>query len=176
MYIIVGLANPGVAYQNTRHNIGQMAVNKLCQRMNLGRLKIDKSLKTNLVRGEGFIVALPLVYMNESGLTVLSLKKYFKVATKNIWLIHDDIDLKIGSFKISFGRGSAGHQGVQSVINTLKTKDFYRLRLGIQPLTGKPSNTERFVLGKFTRQEKQLNQKVIEEALDVLIKTLQLKR
>ena len=182
IFLIVGLGNPGQRYQNTRHNLGQTAMNSLCINFGIEKFKTDKRLKaawlispaspslslsagrTRQTGGKN-ILAFPLVYMNESGVAVLNLKKYFKIPTKNILIIHDDIDLKIGTFKISYARGAAGHKGVQSIINHLKTKNFYRLRLGIQPLKGKPKNVDGFVLNKFTQEEQELTQKIIEKAL-----------
>ena len=172
IFLIVGLGNPDQRYQNTRHNLGQLAIQTLCSKLNLTEFKKDKKLKVSWIKNKNFIIALPLTYMNESGIAVLNLKKYFKIPIKNILVFHDDIDLKIGTFKISYARGSAGHNGVQSIINHLKTKNFHRFRLGIQPLKGKPKNVDKFVLGKFTQEEQKLTQKVIEKALEKIFEDL----
>jgi len=103
-----------------------------------------------------FILALPLVFMNESGKTISRLKKYYQIPLTQIVVIHDDNDLKIGTFKISFKRGSAGHKGVASIIAHLKSNEFYRLRIGIQPLTTTRQKAEDLVLKSFSLSEQQV--------------------
>ena len=93
--------------------------------------------------------------------------KFIK-AIKNLIVIHDDIDLPLGEFKISKNRGSAGHKGVQSIINELKTKDFSRVRIGICPKIGKPKAVEKFVLQNFTKTEEKALQAVIPKIIDLL--------
>lgn len=146
MILIVGLGNPGKKYKGTRHNFGSRIVEKLPKR-------------------KGFVVANPQTFMNQSGKAVKALAKFYKIKPENLWIIHDDIDLPIGKIRISKGRGSAGHKGVQSIIQELGTKDFWRLRLGIQPKTGKPKNIEKFVLQKFSKEEEKIIREVVKKAI-----------
>lgn len=146
MLLIVGLGNPGKKYQNTRHNIGARMVDKLPKR-------------------SGFIVVKPKTFMNQSGKAVKALIKFYKIKPENLWIIHDDIDLPLGKIRISKGRGSGGHKGVQSIIDELGTKDFWRLRIGICPKEGKPKNIEKFVLQKFTKEEEKIVKEVIKKAI-----------
>lgn len=148
MKIIVGLGNPGKKYQKTRHNVGFMAIDKLAKK------KLDN-----------VIIAKPQTFMNNSGRAVKATLSYYKTKPEDLWIIHDDIDLPIGTFKISKDRGSAGHKGVQSIINELKTKDFNRIRIGIQPKAGKPKQVDKFVLQNFTNKEEKIIKEVVEETI-----------
>lgn len=155
--LIVGLGNPGKKYENTRHNAGHMI--------------IDELEKQNL---DGFILAKTNTFMNESGKAVKSLIRHNKTMVElrrmydNLYIVHDDIDLPIGEFKIQKGRGAAGHKGVQSIIDELGTKDFWRLRIGICPEAGKPKNVEKFVLENFTKEEKKTIKEVVGKAIDAI--------
>jgi PTH1 family peptidyl-tRNA hydrolase len=146
MFLLVGLGNPGKKYQKTRHNIGFRVIAEL------------KSL--NL---KGVILAKPGTYMNQSGQAVKKLIKNYKLKIKNLIIIHDDIDLPLGKIRIIKNRGAAGHKGVESIIKELKTKDFVRFRIGIQPKTGKPKNPEKFVLQKFNKEEEKIVREVIKK-------------
>jgi len=145
IHLIVGLGNPGKKYENTRHNVGASVIEKL-EFLNLANV----------------ILAKPTTFMNESGKAVKSLTKNRRILAKNLIIIHDDIDLPIGAIKISFDAGSAGHKGVESIINSLGTKNFTRLRIGIQPKAGKLEDVENFVLKKFTKGEA----KIVDEAIN----------
>ena len=111
--------------------------------------------------------------MNESGRAISAAIKYFKIKPEEILIVHDDSDIEIGKYKISFGRGSAGHNGVESIIKSLKTKDFWRLRIGIRPNIrinqSKISINQRlkasaFVLKKISKKDLKILEKVFEEA------------
>lgn len=147
MKLIVGLGNPGKKYEKTRHNLGFWAIDKLQKQA-----------------PKDAILLKPDTFMNKSGKAVKEKAAYYKIKPQDIWIIHDDIDLPLSEFKISRGQGSAGHKGVQSVIDELGTKDFNRIRLGICPASGKPQNVKDFVLQKFTAEEK----KTIAKVLDLL--------
>jgi peptidyl-tRNA hydrolase, PTH1 family len=136
MKLIVGLGNPGKKYEGTRHNAGFMAIDEL------KKYDIEDS-----------ILAKPKTFMNNSGKAVKEMVGYYKVKPEDLWVIHDDIDLPIGEFKISENRGSAGHKGVQSIIDELGIKNFNRIRIGICPAEGKPERIEEFVLKKFSKKE-----------------------
>ncbi|MFH1894588.1 MAG: aminoacyl-tRNA hydrolase [Patescibacteria group bacterium] len=156
MFLIVGLGNPGKKYQNTRHNIGARLIQKM------------ESLDLPDV-----ILVKPTTFMNESGKAVKKLIVNCKLKIENLMVIHDDIDLPIGKIKISKDGGSGGHKGIASIIESLKTKDFIRLRIGIQPKSGKPAKVEDFVLKKFTKTEEKILEEVIKKAIgatELLIK------
>ncbi len=169
--LIIGLGNPGKKYQQTRHNIGFMAVNLLKTDFNFDDWKLNKKINSFISQGifsenKKIILAKPQTMMNNSGQAGIALVNYYKTPPQNLIIIHDDIDLKLGEYKIQQNRGAAGHKGVQSIINQLGTKDFIRLRLGIKPKQIKdPINTEKFVLQKFSEPEIKIANQAIEKAV-----------
>lgn len=160
--LIIGLGNPDKKYAKTRHNAGYMAIDQL-----------EKEKPAD------FISAKTETPMNLSGKSVKKIIENCKlldpagtprrVAIENLIVIHDDIDIPFGEFKIQKGRGAAGHKGVQSIIDELKTKDFWRIRIGVCPKRGKPENVEKFVLQKFSREELKILKEVIEKIIQELI-------
>src|SRR3989344_3878760 len=138
MFIIVGLGNPGEEYENTRHNTGRMFAEHFIKTHNFSELKEDKKLKaitsTGEIKKEKIIFVLPETFMNKSGISVKPLITSTKKAEALI-VAHDDIDLPLGTLKITFGRGSGGHKGIESIMRAIKTKDFVRIRIGIAPTT-----------------------------------------
>ena len=174
MRIIAGLGNPGKEYEATRHNAGRLSVEEFRKKNKLADWSFDKKL--NALTSQGIIkknkvfLVLPETYMNKSG---LALKKLIisKKKAADLIVVHDDIDLPLGKFKISFGKNSGGHKGVDSIIKNIKTKDFVRIRIGIAPATAagktrKPKNDKHldFLTKKFKPDEfqkiKQLSKKV----------------
>lgn len=145
--LVIGLGNPGPAYERTYHNIGLEAVEKLAGRSDgEGRWKKADGLFEYRV-SENIAWVKPLVFMNESGAAAAAARKRFQASLENILVIHDDSDIELGKWKTSFGRGAAGHKGVASVIAGLGSDRFWRLRIGIRD----PKNRKRaldFVLKK----------------------------
>ncbi|OHA63184.1 MAG: hypothetical protein A2842_00125 [Candidatus Wildermuthbacteria bacterium RIFCSPHIGHO2_01_FULL_48_25] len=151
MYLIVGLGNPGKKYEKTRHNAGFMVLDEL-EKKELPEARLLK----------------PDTFMNDSGSAVLKATKNYKLPTKNLVVVHDDIDIPLGKIKVSKGSGSAGHKGVESIIQALGTKDFTRIRIGILPPEGKPADVENFVLKPFKKEELPLLTTAITSALSIL--------
>ncbi len=131
MKTIVGLGNPGGEYEQTRHNAGRAAVEYFAKKNDFPDWQKNSNLQSIVslekVGEEKVMLVLPETFMNNSGRAVKNL------SAKNLIVLHDDIDLPLGKFKISYGRGSGGHKGVESVIRALKTKDFWRMRIGVSP-------------------------------------------
>lgn len=163
MYLIVGLGNPGKSYLKTRHNVGFLMLDELQKKYSFPEFVLSKK-HTSLV-SEGIVsktkvlLAKPQTFMNNSGKAV----KSFTQAKPTLIIVHDDIDIPLGNIKISENRGSAGHKGIDSIIQALGTKNFTRIRIGIRPTKGKPSNTETFVLKPFLKTELPLLQSAIEK-------------
>lgn len=158
MKLIIGLGNPGGQYESTRHNIGFMVVDKLEKELAQGVPPVwQKDEKKNVLTariGE-VLLAKPQTFMNKSGFAVRALMEFYKLAPTDIWVIHDDIDLPLGKIKIREKGGSAGHNGVQSIIDQLKSDAFVRFRLGIGKdveSTGHRSVVS-FVLSRFRQSE-----------------------
>ncbi|RKD33898.1 aminoacyl-tRNA hydrolase [Thermohalobacter berrensis] len=156
MYAVIGLGNPEPEYGGTRHNVGFDTINCIAERNNV---KLSK-LKHKSIYGEFFLgnekvfLVKPQTYMNRSGEAVLDIHNYYKIPIENIIVIYDDIDIEFGKLRIR-KKGSAGsHNGMKSVIYQLQSDQFPRVRIGI----GKPKEEGlvQFVLGKFTRDEKEV--------------------
>src|SRR3989344_1920843 len=159
MRAVIGLGNPGAEYVATRHNAGVMLVDKLAQRLNsdYGWRKFYDAMvfKTE----DLWLVKTKSVFMNESGKLLLGLPE------GELWVAHDDLDLKLGEYKIQKGKGPKGHNGVESVENALKTKDFWRIRIGIDNRTSssEPVSGEEYVLQRFTAEERGILERVLDE-------------
>lgn len=177
MKIIVGLGNPGKEYEITRHNAGFMAVDFLAEQYNVS-WSVDKKSKSLIAEGNGLMLIKPQNFMNRSGENVAAIMRYYKMLpsglfgikkdsdlTQVLTVIHDELDLNLGDYKISQNSGSAGHNGVQSIIDSLKTKNFKRLRLGISTEARKQIPGDKFVLMKFSEEELVKLKKVITETI-----------
>ena len=149
MKLIIGLGNPGTKYEKTRHNIGFMVLDVLIKNEQFD------SKKVKLIK--------PQTFMNNSGQEVKKITDYYKIKPEDIIVIHDDIDLPLGEIKIQQNRSSAGHKGVQSIIDSLGTKDFTRMRIGIRP-EELIQETEKFVIQKFTQEEQDIINETIKKA------------
>jgi len=176
MLIIVGLGNPGEKYKNTRHNVGFQAIDEIAANFQFSIFNFQSIFNAQISKGqianEKIILVKPQTFMNLSGETVKTLIKNLKLKIKNLVVIHDDIDLPLGKIKISKNRGSAGHKGVKSIIKETGTKDFIRIRIGIQPKEGKPRNVEKFVLRKFNKEEEKILKEAIKKSSAELAKLL----
>jgi peptidyl-tRNA hydrolase, PTH1 family len=180
MYYIIGLGNPGDEYKNSRHNTGRMLVEYFHGKNKFPKWEFNKKIHTSLSAGkigkEKVTLVLPETFMNKSGSALKSLITSKKKA-ENMVVIYDDLDLPIGKFKISFGRGSGGHRGIESIIRSVKTKYFIRVRVGISPATlsgklKKPSGEKAvvdFILGDFKKKELETIKKISKKINDALI-------
>lgn len=156
MKLFVGLGNPGTKYQSTRHNLGVNVILNLFQ-----DLQPKPKLSARIHKCTNRIYATPTTYMNESGLAVKKLVNFYKIDLKDLYIIHDDLDLPVGDYKIQFDRGPAGHNGVTSIIDQLGSQAFWRIRIGIgHPIDNVP--VEDYVLMPFKPAEK----KIISETID----------
>lgn len=181
MKLIVGLGNPGEEYSQTRHNIGFMVVEKVAKELGEHSPKWEFNKKANalICNVGGVILAKPQTFMNASGDAVAHLTSYYKIATEDVWVIHDDIDLPLGKLKIRSQGASAGHNGVESIMKSLGTDKFVRMRLGIG--RGKEDKSEKntdqqlkhrnvisFVLSRFRESEAGDFRKLIKHGADAV--------
>jgi len=191
MKLKIGLGNPGDKYKKTRHNVGFMVVDALAEKHELN-WKMNKKFKAeiatfspSLLEGAGrgeVIIAKPQTYMNLSGQTVQAILSYYKLLPKKLGLIqkndsdlseiltviHDDLDIEFGKYKIAVDSRSAGHNGVQSIINQLKTKNFKRIRIGIRNNMLDNIPIDKFVLQKFNNEEEKNIKSLISEIIKQL--------
>ena len=164
MYLIVGLGNPGSKYEATRHNFGFAVLDLLTGvRRSLGEGGWENKHDSLFLKLDDIILAKPQTFMNNSGQAVKELLKFYPAA--ELVVIHDELDLPLGSIKIQKNVSGAGHNGVQSIIDELGTKDFVRLRLGVEnPVTRKELPGDAYVLEKFTDEENKIVVEVLEKA------------
>ncbi len=159
MKLIVGLGNPGKAYGQTRHNIGFDVLNLMASTVFANSSwQADRKRHGWCLRTDAALLLKPTTFMNRSGLAVADFMAYYHIDTQDLWVVHDDIDLTLGVLKVSRGERSAGHHGVQSIIDTLKTRDFVRFRLGIGRGGGQTPNRTKVighVLSRFDASEQE---------------------
>jgi len=131
---VVGLGNPGPKYESTRHNVGYRLVDALAARHD-GRFRIESRfhglLCRLLVSGQDLRLLKPMTFMNRSGQSVAAVVHYFEIAPEQVLIAHDELDLPVGTLRLKQGGGHAGHNGLRDIIKALDTRDFWRLRIGI---------------------------------------------
>ncbi len=158
MFYIVGLGNPGEEYKATRHNTGRIV------------LEAFRSIAERQLKNKKVALIAPDTFMNKSG-DALRGKITSKKAAEQLVVIHDDLDIPFGSYKISFNKSSGGHKGVASVIKAVKTEAFVRIRVGIQPKK-RPSGeaaVEKLILGNFTADQLTVLKKLSKRISDALV-------
>lgn len=162
MRLIIGLGNPGKKYIGTRHNIGFSCLEYIRQQWNFPPFRDNASYRAECSEGrlgtERILLARPRTFMNRSGDAVQKISQFYKLEPNHIAVIHDDLDISLGDVRESFGSRSAGHNGVEDIIGTLNTKEFFRFRIGIKTPDGRNDENSRkdtatFVLEPFSADE-----------------------
>ena len=169
--LLVGLGNPGPQYRYTRHNVGFAVLDRLASQFGLGFIPHKKfppyGSVSGSMRGIPAILLKPLTYMNRSGDAVASVLNFYKIPLDRLLVVHDDLNLPLGSLKFAQGDGPGGHKGIVSIIRSIGSKEFPRLRIGIgRPFS--PVPIDKYVLSPFLSEEAPVTDKV----LDVSIKGL----
>ena len=133
MKLIAGLGNPGKEYQNTRHNSGFMAVDLLAEKLgtSISTNKFNALIAQTRIEGEAVLLMKPLTYMNESGSAVSQAVSYYKIEPEDILILHDDMDLPVGSLRIRKKGSAGGQKGMKSIISCLNTDEIARIRIGV---------------------------------------------
>ena len=168
MKLVIGLGNPGKKFEKTRHNAGFLVVDKLISKEQIAISKLTK-LKSEVAKNNSTVFAKPQTFMNESGVAVRALVDFYKLKPADIIVVHDDKDIPLGEYKIQTNRGSAGHNGVKSIIEHLGTQNFTRVRVGIATAEmDKYDDKADFVLGKFGKDE----MKVLDGVMEEIIKSI----
>jgi len=173
MILIVGLGNPGEKYKKTRHNLGFMVVDGLQKIHGFSDWQMKKKFKAEISQGtinnQEVILAKPQTFMNDSGMAVKRLIHDLRFKNYDLFVVHDDLDLELGKIKVVRNRGSAGHKGIQSIIDQLATKDFVRFRLGIGSNLKLKMATEDFVLKSFTKEENEVIKETIKKTCQLIV-------
>ena len=181
MISIVGLGNPGESYQNSRHNVGWRVLVYIQEHNGLPQpvasAKYAGNVSEGMLAGKEVMLLFPTTYMNASGSSVKKLVTTKEEYSRMI-VVYDDVDLPIGEVKVSYGKGSGGHNGLQSIIDALGTKDFIRIRIGVasKGLFGrtkrpKGEHLSQHVLAAFTKRE-EIALKEVEKKVDDIIQTI----
>jgi len=164
-FLIIGLGNPGKEYRNNRHNVGFMVVDEIAKKLGLEFTRVQS--KALFTKGNYYdnhiILAKPRTSMNLSGQSVGSLVRFFKLPLKNLLIVFDDADLSLEILRLRPEGGSSGHQGMNSITQSLGTQDFPRLRVGIGRPPGKTS-TPNYVLQNFSKEEQEALPFVLDRA------------
>lgn len=151
MKLVVGLGNPGKEYERTRHNIGYMFLDYITNNAKFSiNKKFDAMEYETTICNERIIFIKPLTFMNLSGETVSKYANFYKVASEDILIVQDDLDMNLGKYKLLFNRGDGGHNGIKNIILNLGNKQFLRLKIGISKANG---DTRDYVLGKLSKEE-----------------------
>jgi PTH1 family peptidyl-tRNA hydrolase len=163
MFLIIGLGNPGTKYENTRHNLGFMALDLLAGPAALWENKYD----SQFLKLQDIILAKPQTFMNNSGAAVAQILKFYPDA--QLVVVHDELDLELGAIRVQKNSSAAGHNGVQSIMDEVGTQDFIRIRLGMNnpELRGQVPGDD-YVLQPFHTQEEPLVKEILEKSTQVI--------
>ncbi len=167
MFLIVGLGNPGIQYENTRHNIGFKVIDNIAKEYNIeiNRQKFKGVYGEGFINGEKVILLKPTTYMNLSGESIREVVDFYKLTCEDIVVIYDDISLDVGRLRIREKGSAGGHNGIKSIIAHLGTDVFPRIKVGV----GQPNvDLVNYVLGKFTDEEME----VLSESIDASTKAV----
>ena len=179
MKLIIGLGNPGEEYQNTRHNIGFLVLDSIAKKSE-AKFKLEPKLNAEVAKArfsdKPVILAKPQTFVNKSNEAVSKLKAFYKVKPEDIIIIRDDLDIEFGNTKLSFGKGSGGHRGMESIIKALKTENIWQLKIGIanhrlttarhaSNLKNKKEQVGHFVLSPLSPAEQTEFKSILKEAL-----------
>ncbi len=158
--LLAGLGNPGEEHRFARHNIGFLIIDEIQKQMNFPEFEFKKEfqslISTNQIESKKIILLKPKTFMNNSGKAIIAIKKYYKQNLKDILIIHDELDIPLGKFKIKKNQGSAGHNGVESIIKSLGSQNFWRVKVGIENRTileKKNKSGKEYVLENFSLKE-----------------------
>ncbi|MBO7697615.1 MAG: aminoacyl-tRNA hydrolase [Erysipelotrichaceae bacterium] len=172
MKLIVGLGNPGIEYEKTRHNTGFLLIDRLCDKLNV---TLDKN-KCKAIYGiyrhgsEKIIIAKPQTYMNLSGQSVSSLMKFYDIPVEDLIVVHDDLDLPLGKLRLRHQGSSGGQKGMGNIIQLLGTQQINRVRVGIS--NDKSRDTKDYVLSRFSKEEVPVLEEVLDKGSDALVYAL----
>lgn len=174
-FLIVGLGNPGREYRNNRHNIGFMVLDQLAGKMDtsFSKMKMNALMTAVRYKGQRIILIKPQTFMNLSGKAAASFIRFYKLPLKNLLVVYDDVDLPFQTLRMRPNGGDAGQKGVRSIIKELGTKDFPRLRIGINRPPGRMSVSS-YVLLNFSDQEVETLPFVLGQAADAILAFVEL--
>ncbi|MBI2065091.1 MAG: aminoacyl-tRNA hydrolase [Candidatus Yanofskybacteria bacterium] len=181
--LIIGIGNPDEQYRDTRHNVGFMMLDYIAKKSDSSNWEFNKKLNAEVVKCKlekgSVVLAKAHTYVNKTGEAAVKLKNFYKVKSEQILVIQDDLDIPFENTKVSFDKNSGGHKGIESIMKALKTKKFYRLRIGLaKPALQKARQQTdkrrdefvmKFVLSKFSPSEQDELKKIFKEGYEKLL-------
>jgi PTH1 family peptidyl-tRNA hydrolase len=181
--LVVGLGNKGDEYEKNRHNVGFMLLDALISRISNSQLTTSNKFQNNkfkyrqkylseVIKVNDLMLAKPQTMMNASGDAVVNLVNFYKISPENLWVVHDDLDIALGEYKIQKGKGPRVHNGLVSIYERLGKRDFWHVRIGIDNRTEKNVEGKDYVLQDFSEHEIKIVDRVIDETLKDLIPRL----
>lgn len=173
MKLIAGLGNPGDKYYQTRHNIGFVVVDRLSQKIGAPDWTKSRKFQAEFTNKDDFFLAKPQTFMNESGKAVKKLVSHYKIDTKDTWIVHDDLDISLGEYKIQKAKGPRKHKGVDSVEKELGKEGFWRVRVGVDNRGEERTPGEKYVLQRFREHELVIMESKVDKIVDRLINILE---
>lgn len=167
MKLIVGIGNPGKQYENTRHNVGFMALDAIADYHNVqfNETKFKSDYTSVRINNEKVILMKPQTYVNLSGSAVLSMMNYFNIDVDDVLVIYDDLALPTGKLRVRFKGSGGGHNGIKNIIDYLKTQQFKRIRIGID--NNKRIDQVDYVLGRFSKEDHKVLDETFKKLCDV---------
>jgi peptidyl-tRNA hydrolase, PTH1 family len=173
-FVIVGLGNPGRKFEHNRHNVGFMLLNRISVKLgeSFGKVEAKALVCKASYHGERLILVKPQTYMNNSGMSVSSLVRFYQVPLENLLVAYDDVDLPLGILRLRPSGGSSGQKGMQSIIERLGTDEFPRLRIGTGRPPGSMEATD-YVLQNFPAQENELLEDTLNRAIQAVLTFIQ---
>ncbi len=163
MKMIVGLGNPGGEYEKTRHNVGFMVVEEI------SNFKLVPKLEAEICKLDGILLVKPATFMNDSGRAVQKVMQFYKCGLEDLVVIHDDLDIQLGDYKIQKEKGPKIHNGVNNIEQVLGSKDFTRIRVGIDNREVRDESGKDYVLGRFSKEEEVVIDRIIKEIVEKVI-------
>jgi PTH1 family peptidyl-tRNA hydrolase len=173
MKLIVGLGNPGKKYLSTRHNVGFMVVDRFAKKIGALDWQKTKKFESEIIKMENLILAKPQTFMNSSGEAANKIVRHYKINEEEVWVIHDDLDILLGDYKIQKGKGPREHKGIDSIEKKLGFGDFWRVRIGIENRNQEKISGEKYVLQKFNEEELDILNDKIDEIVEKLISLIE---
>ena len=171
MKVIVGLGNPGEKYSKNRHNVGFMVVDQLAKQLECGEWGMTKKFNAEIILAKNYILVKPQTYMNDSGEAVSAICRFYKIKTEDLYIVHDDLDIAIGNYKIQYGKGPQVHNGLLSIEEKLGTDQFFNVRVGVEnrPVRGNKGIPGMvYSLQDFTKEEREIVEGVMGKIVDEL--------
>lgn len=168
MKCVVGLGNPGAKYSQNRHNVGFMVVDQLAKKLENAEWAMTKKFNAEIILAKNYILVQPQTYMNDSGEAVSAICRFYKIKNEDLYIVHDDLDIAIGNYKIQHGKGPQVHNGLRSIEEKLGTDQFWNVRVGVEnrPVRGNKGIPGMvYSLQDFTTEEKVLVAGVIDKVV-----------